>query len=410
MIRLGRCAAAWVAAIVVIAGTVQAAETVSTSAYSGYKMNWCWGGDIRIREVHFDNIPIVADPPGVTRGDENHFFRFRTRLWGCLDAADNIQVRGRLVNEFRRYEQPTDQSSADALDEIVVDQLFVDFKNLFGGAIDLRVGRQDLIYGTGKILLEGTPKDGSRTIYHDAVKLTYKGLANNILDILAIYNQCENELVINSRDRDLTGYDSAYNNADESGLGVYLKNAAFPAMPLELYYFLKHESEWTARGGAAVPSRDVHCVGFRAMPKFGEALGANVEAAYQFGQIDDAAETDIEGYMLDAVLTWNVPVASSLKPTLGVGYYHLSGDDPDTAEDEGWNPLWARFPQYSELYIYAYDADAAGRWSNLSMPHVDVGMMLGKVTVKGMVGFRIGGRQARPERWRTDSTRVPPCR
>ncbi len=39
-----------------------------------------WGGDIRIREEMFDNIPIKADPPGVTRGGMNDFFRFRTRL------------------------------------------------------------------------------------------------------------------------------------------------------------------------------------------------------------------------------------------------------------------------------------------------------------------------------------------
>jgi len=58
-----------------------------------------------------------------------------------------------------------------------------------------------------------------------------------------------------------------------------------------------------------------------------------------------------------------------MKPAIDYGWYYLSGDDPGTDKDEGWNPLWARYPQYSDLYAYAFDADGAGRWSNVSMPH-----------------------------------------
>jgi len=39
---------------------------------------------------------------------------------------------------------------------------------------------------------------------------------------------------------------------------------------------------------------------------------------------------------------------------LRVGYEFLSGDDPDSETDEGWDPLWARWPQWSELYVYTY--------------------------------------------------------
>ena len=76
--------------------------------------------------------------------------------------------------------------------------------------------------------------------------------------------------------------------------------------------------------------------------------------------------------MVDALVNVNLPVGENLKPTLGAGVYIVSGDDPATAKDEGWNPLWARWPQYSELYIYAFDADGAGRWSNVMMPHIDL--------------------------------------
>jgi hypothetical protein len=88
------------------------------------------------------------------------------------------------------------------------------------------------------------------------------------------------------------------------------------------------------------------------------------------------------------VLRYHLPILPEMKPCLGVGFYYLSGDDPGTSDDEGWNPLWARWPQYSELYIYAYDADGAGRWSNLRMPHVDLSLALTeKVKATAMLAY-----------------------
>ena len=33
---------------------------------------------------------------------------------------------------------------------------------------------------------------------------------------------------------------------------------------------------------------------------------------------------------------------------------YLSGDDPDTNTNEGFDPLWGRWPQWSELYVYTW--------------------------------------------------------
>ena len=330
-------------------------------------LGFTYGGDIRTRGVYFDNIPIKADPPGITRNGDNLFYRFRTRLWAEGTWQENTALRLRLANEFRGYDKP-DNDSSDPLDEIVVDNLYLDLKNLLDDTLDLRVGRQDLIYGNGRLLLEGTPKDGSRTIYFDAVKLSYRGIPDTTVDLLGIYNQPENELVIDSRDRDLTGWDSAYNDLTESGFVLYAKNRTREDLPGEAYYMYKRESDWEDKAGESVPRNVINTLGFRLMPKFSDEVDGNLEAAYQFGETGDE---DMRGYMVDALTNWRLPRGGDLKPTLGLGWYYLSGDDPDSAKDEGWNPLWARWPQYSELYIYAFDADGAGRWSNLNMPHVD---------------------------------------
>lgn len=359
---------------------VQAAEPLppefkaAGNWYEKLELGYKWGGDVRVRGVTFDNIPIntPAGAPAVTRQGQNNFMRFRTRLWAEGTVAENVALRIRLVNEFRYYSKPDTTDNWDALDEIIIDSLYVDFNKLLNDSLDLRLGRQDLVYGTGKVILEGTPKDGSRTIYMDAVKATIRGIPDTSLDVLGIYNQPENEMAINSQERDLTGLARGFNDMTESGGALYAKNKSFEMTPLEAYYIYKRESDWLRNPGTTnqvtVPENTINTFGVRAMPKFNDQFDANVELAYQFGE---TGSEDMSGLMIDALGNWHMPYGGDKKPCLGLGWYYLSGDDPNTAKDEGWNPLWARWPQYSELYIYAFDADGAGRWSNVSMPHLD---------------------------------------
>ncbi len=325
-----------------------------------------WGGDIRLRQVAFDHIPIIADPPGVTRGGQNHFSRILTRIWGRLDLSEQVTVYSRIVNEWRHYGKGSDPNW-DWPDEAVVDALYLDVNGLLDGRLDARLGRQDLIYGTGKLILEGTPKDGSRSLYHDAIRLRLHAPAATTVDLLGIYNQPENQLAIGSEKRDLTGKDTAFNDMTESGGGVYLANRHLTGLPFEAYYLYKRESSWIDRHGTNQPGRNVHTVGTRWMPETEFGLSANIEVARQFGET--SADVDLKGWMADVVVRQQVDQWPG-KPSLGAGVYHISGDKADTERDEGWNPLWARWPQYSELYVYAFDAEAAGRWSNVTMPYV----------------------------------------
>lgn len=377
---------------VLTAGWVCAQE----KADDGRTAAWLtYGGDIRIRQAHFDEIPIVADPPGVTRGGENHFFRFRTRLWSQLDVDPSVHIYGRICNEFRDYIDP-DNTAMDAMDEIVLDNLYLDLVGLFGDKIDLRVGRQDLIYGTGKLVLEGTPKDGSRTIYMDAARLRWRAAEKTSIDLFGIYNQAENQLVVHSQDRDLTGYDAGFNDGTESGGGLYVTNKDIERMPFEVYYLFKDESDWVNKVGTNQPGVEVHTAGFRLMPSTADQkLSASIELAAQQGEMDDGV--DQEAYMVDAVGKIAAPaIAASAK--FSAGYYMITGDDPETADkDEGWNPLWSRFPQYSELYVYAFDAEAAGRWSNVTLPHV--GFEVGdpkKLGTKVLLGYMLAGEDDGP--------------
>ncbi len=345
-----------------------------------------WGGDIRLRGVNFDYIP------GNTPGTTNVFFRGRTQIWGQYSFSDNALFRARLVNEFRSYEEGSGTNKYDFPDEYVFDHLYFDFNNLFDGKLDLRIGRQDLIYGNGRVILEGNPLDGSRTIYFNAVKASLKW-EKTVVDLLGIYNKAEDELAINTQHRDLVGFGNS--DMDESGGGIYAKNKSIEKMPLEAYYLFKNESEYTPPWTSVeVDDLYLHTLGFRLMPQLSEGVSGNLEAA---GQIGERGDQDVQGWMVDAKLSYKFAVSEKVNPSASVGLYYLSGDDPDSADDEGWNPVWARWPQYSELYLYSWRPKEDGgvaRWSNLTMPYLGLDVPFSsKATL-----FLLGGWMFAPEK------------
>jgi hypothetical protein len=380
------------AAVLVVAGVCGAHAEPATQAQPAPQFRY--GAAERLRQEYFDHVPVKADPPGVARGGENDYFRIRTSLWSEFDASRNVTFRVRAVNEMRAWLYPDvterpQRSTSEWPDEVVFDHAYADIHGLFRDTLDLRVGRQDLIYGTGKVLLEGTPGDGSRTLYFNAIKATYRGVAKNTIDVLGIYNEAEDELAINAADRDLSGVPRAREGVTESGGGIYLKNQAVERLPFEAYALFKQEGEYdsaakTNAAGFVQPAvawqtvnaqdkvvengeADIGTLGVRLMPKVSDTLSGNVELACQFGERGDAS---ILGYMADAFVVQKLGVLPELKPAVDAGVYFLSGDDPATQDDESWDPLWARYPQFSELYVYALDnEDLGARWSNLLMPH-----------------------------------------
>ena len=159
------------AATLLISGATVAAEPdVAGDAYPTLK----GGADLRVRQEYYDNIPRVTGP-----SVENNYLRVRTRGWGEIDFAPNVLVLGRLTNEFRYYWEPNEDAVTDIwpfAGEAAVDALYLDWKGLLDNTLDVRLGRQDMMYGNGRVLMDGTPKDGSRTFYMDGFKLSYRGI------------------------------------------------------------------------------------------------------------------------------------------------------------------------------------------------------------------------------------------
>lgn len=356
-----------------------------------------FGADERIRQEYFDHVPNKADTPPYAKQGENNYFRFRTRLWMEQDLSPEATFRVRVVNESRSWNYPDvsqrpQRSTSEWPDELVFDNLYLDARNLAGGSLDLRIGRQDLNYGDNFVLNEGTPGDGSRTLYFNAVKATWKAIPKTEMDVFGIYNESEDELAVNSADRDLSGFPRAGEGVTESGGGLYLRNKSNPDLPLEAYAIYKREGAYeqtaakNADGAFIAPSvawqtldeprgviknaqNDTETLGVRLMPVFSETVKGNLELAGQLGRRGDA---DMHGFMANAYLVKSLTTLPS-KPSFKAGVLCLSGNDPATEDDEGWNPLWARSPQWSEVVVITWELEeSVNRWSNLLAPSVEV--------------------------------------
>jgi len=369
--------------------------STAVSSRSDEATTFRYGADERARWEYFDHIPSKVDVPAYSRIGENDYFRFRTRIWSEIDLLPTVTARARIVNESRSWIYPDmsdrpQRSSSEWPDEWVFDNLYLDARDLLDKSMDIRIGRQELVYGNGRVLLDGTPGDGSRTLYFNAVKASVKSIPESQLDIFGIYNEPEDQWAINGAQRDLSAFAKAPAGVTESGAGMYLTNATVKNLPFEAYLIFKRESGYnqpvkpdaagkfpapafgwqTLDTSAKVlrnPDADIETAGVRLMPVFTDALTGNLEVAGQYGSHGD---TELHGYMVDASLARKFATAPAT-PVLKGGVYILSGDDPKTDTDEGWNPLWSRCPQSSELFVFAYDAEqSAFRWSNLVDPNL----------------------------------------
>ncbi|MBN1295145.1 hypothetical protein JXA80_00095, partial [bacterium] len=120
-----------------------------------------FGFDHRARFVDFDNIIDYDD----NADDWNEFYRFRTRLWGCLTAG-NVEFKLQLANEFRRYNHP---HRDDSLDEAFIDLCYLTVNNIAGSGWSITAGRQNIMRGNGFLFFDGSPLDGSRSTYFNAL-------------------------------------------------------------------------------------------------------------------------------------------------------------------------------------------------------------------------------------------------
>jgi hypothetical protein len=241
------------------------------------------------------------------------------------------------------------------------------------------------MFGDNWLILEGTPLDGSRTIYFDAARATlevkkWKTTFDGIFIDQAARNNSWLPPIRVSSDA-VNGVELPVKKAqiehDERGAVLYMVNRSNAKRQIDAYFIYKGTRRIPQRVLKAADARcalfevtsdadavddagmgtnlcrgenaDLYTVGTRVAGELAPTLKYRVEGAYQTGTRNDRNQ---RAFGLNSALTFAPKTKRSHQ--FRMTYEFLQGDDPNTGRDEGFDILWGRWPRWSELYIYTY--------------------------------------------------------
>jgi hypothetical protein len=355
----------------------QTAVTTPTAAAQASQPDWLTvGGDLRLRNEYFNNGVTLAP----TSLHEQDYFRVRGRFWGTARATSDLTFAARIAAEPRYWEQPSFAGACKARTNLeerfaLIDGLYAKWANAFGQPLTLTVGRQDIQLADAPdswLVVDGTPGDGSWSLYFDSLRLTGESASlKTKFDLVLISQNALPDAWLPTLGR-AESYPTS--DQDERGAILYVTNKSIPNTQVDGYLMYKHDSRRTFRiaGVQKTPGDDADIATTGA--RVSGALPANwtyaVEAALQFGTKNDriagvTERRDIRAYGGRAKLThaFKDPLSSQVTFTGEL----LSGDDPSTkGTDEMFDVLWGRWPGWSELYIYSYINETNGRIAQLN--------------------------------------------
>lgn len=331
-----------------------------------------WGADLRVRNEYFDNL-LTLSPANPLH--EQDYFRFRTRVWMNLKPTDGVSLNTRLAIESREWLNQagyTLKKGRTGWDwsEGVIDNLNVAWRAPLGLPATLTIGRQDLMLGEGWLVLEGTPNDGSSTVDFDAARLTYEFKEQHTtLDVIGIFQHAESDQwlpPINNQHRYL-------GDQDEKGAILYVANKSLPAANVDGYFMYKHDDRLSSAAGKYGDDADIYTFGARLSGIWRGHWKYSAEGAYQCGRKFDpnvkfpvvsTEYRDLEAFGFNSKLAYLFQDAWNNQLNFSAEF--LSGDDPNTTNDEMFDSLWGRWPRWSEIGLYSYAAETRiGQEANL---------------------------------------------
>lgn len=346
-----------------------------------------WGADFRVRDEYYDTTVSLSEP--AARSEQN-VIRFRARLWTAVTPVTNVTFNARLAAEPREWTRPAFTAPYKAQQGMewrygIVDNLNVKWNNIADQPLSLTAGRQDMMFGdfwNWWLVADGTPGDGSWTYFLDAMRVAYdaKSLKTKF-DLVYLYQNARPDEWIGTLNAHPAGWNSVdagggleeyyLTEQDEQGVIAYLSNKSIKNTTLDGYFIYKGDSDANLKNARNLTMGDdasIYTLGARVAGTPGEHWHYSLEGAYQFGEKSDTfwktgksvrEERDLAAYGGNAEVSYLLrdPVNNQAH----LVFEYLSGDDPDTAEDEMFDILWGRWPRYSELYLYSFAAETNGR-------------------------------------------------
>ena len=391
-------------AVLALSGGIARAQTATTSkpdsvdaviAEIKKPVDWfTWGGDMRIRNEYFNNALTLSER--VVRHEQD-YFRFRERVWLAIQPITDLSVNARLTAEEREWMRPAFAKQfgfQEGLEDRygILDNANVKWANALSLPLTVVAGRQDIFLGdTGNwwLVMDGTPYDGSWTTFFDSIRATYTAAEiQTKFDLIYIYqNALPDETIPTIGQSSNNRHPSALvpgsapywlTEQNEQGAIFYVSNKSVKDTQIDGYFIYKHDTqEGLIRSPYGTPLGDnanIFTMGGKVTGTPAAHWKYSAEGAYQFGTKQDPmvrvpvveiGNRDIDAFGVNSNL--NYLFKDTLENEAGLIFEYLSGDNPKTTgRDEMFDVLWGRWPRWSELYIYSYPNETAGKIAQLN--------------------------------------------
>ena len=301
--------------------------------------NFTFGGQVRMRGYELNNFFDFNDDNDF---DNWNVFRSKTSVWTKVDTGHDVTGFIKFTNQH--YGEGVDWYKDNKSNKVFVDNAYINANKLFDLPISLKIGRQNLMYGTGFVLFDGQSQFASTSIYFDGVKLSTHFGDNIVVDWLYFKDQ--------EKKRWLQDFGEPGDTADDITLsGAYLTAHCPVIGGQQEIYILNRLDEGLDTEATPGNEKDIWMVGIRLSDKYDFGLDYSAEIAYQDGNFEASRDQEALGYKLDAGYTLK-DIAPT--PRVFLGYASLSGDDPETEENERWDVFYGGWPQFGDLLAWKY--------------------------------------------------------
>ena len=343
-----------------------------------------WGGDLRLRHEYLGYVT-----PGRTTATSvplanSSYERFRGRLWTTLTPFKDFDFNARITAEprywfgggsLRSLSQPASRARTSGMDwtEGIIDTFNVKYANAFELPLTVTLGRQDMMIGepgTPWLIADGTPGDGSRTMYFDAARFTYKlEEVKTTIDAVYIDQGARNDRWLPP----INALEKYQTSDNERGLILYGSNKSIKNTTIDGYFIYKQDERVSAATDPTPREMgydgNTYTMGSRVAGTVCEHWAYSVEGAYQLGR---KSTTNLEGKRAIDAYGVNNRISylfkDSLKNEARFSYEFLSGDNNSTQQNEGFDVLWGRYPRWTELVVFDYRAEN-GRVAQMNNYH-----------------------------------------
>lgn len=309
------------------------------------------GGDFRFRVV-YDNARKLDNK---AIGHERTQMRLRARVQAKIKLADDLDFNIRLIAEPRYYIRAKAELHHWAYHEALFDKFNLTWRNAFDLPMTIVAGRQEIKLGSGWLICDGTPLDGGRTNFFDALRFTYNLDSNTTADFILIDNHADTAKWLhpfNDRDIDLS-------EQDERGAILYFNKKMSEDGGIDLYLIYKHDAHRVVPSGS---EGEIYTLGTRLYGRLNDHWQYSAEVAPQTGHKNNKS---LGAFGTNNQLIYNFN--DEKKNRIYLGYEYLSGSrDPDKNFDRGFG----RVDTWSVLYQGNIDSIDGRAYDNSNMHRI----------------------------------------